>query len=158
MKRNYLHLFVDVALVLTMLTLLATGLLIAYVLPPGHGGDRVWSLTRHDWGSVHLYVALATFAIIALHVVLNWTWVCTVCAKVWHRDAKRPSVVARNLSGVGFVLIVAAAVGGFLLAANAAVIEAGPGEGEHHHGQQMGNRHFADTASATPVAATPPRR
>ena len=76
------------------LCLMATGSIIHWVLPPGSGGlgrgggfgrgrhllegDRVQTLLgwgRHDWGSLHYWLAVAFVCIMVLHLVLNWAWI-----------------------------------------------------------------------------------
>ena len=59
-------------------------------LPPGSGslhgmrggpsaGQRpitlVWGLTRHEWGDLHFYVAVALMGVLALHLLQHWRWI-----------------------------------------------------------------------------------
>ena len=77
MKRNTLNFVIDAASALVMAGMIATGLVIRFVLPPGSGSRKeVWGLGRHDWGDVHFWLAAAVGAVIVLHVALHWQWVC----------------------------------------------------------------------------------
>ncbi len=75
MPRNVVRFVLDACLFLLMLSLVATGLLMAYVLPPGSGGRFFWSMNRHGWGGVHFWIAMVLLAGLLLHLALNWGWV-----------------------------------------------------------------------------------
>ncbi len=139
MTRNLWRLGLDGLLALAGLTLLTTGLLMEWVLPPGSRGASVWSWTRHDWGEVHFIAAMVVLALVFVHVLLNWTWVCSVAARwLWPRDSQ-VSKTKRRVSGVLTVLLLIGAVGGFLWAAQSALQRdpSGSGGGEHgRHSQQ----------------------
>ena len=38
----------------------------------------VWGLTRHEWGDVHFYIAMALFATMSLHILLHWKWIINI--------------------------------------------------------------------------------
>ena len=152
MRRNLIHFTVDALLAACVLVLLATGLLIAVVLPPGArggGGATVWGWGRHDFGDLHYWVALVMIALATLHVALNWTWVCSVCLKLARRGSKAPSALARNIAGAVGVLLIVAVIGGFLALAAASRVE-----GERGHERQRGGpwRHNdAPTGAGSPM-------
>ncbi|MEJ2646860.1 MAG: DUF4405 domain-containing protein [Sedimentisphaerales bacterium] len=93
MKRTTLNYIVDLIAFVNLLLLAAIGYVIKYVLPPGtggrgqqlHGGQGVGetkallSMTRHQWGDIHFYLSILFVALIALHLILHWTWIknCT---------------------------------------------------------------------------------
>lgn len=149
MTRKHFHLIVDVTMFLAMLALVATGMLMSFVLPPRSGGASVWTLTRHDWGNVHFWIAATLLGLLVLHLVLNWSWVCTVAIK-----AVRPRVApagrwSRCWAGAAAVALVAAALAGFLWAANQARQSAGRGEG------QARGRHAQADHPSSPSEAAP---
>jgi len=93
MKRSNLNFLVDAASFVAFLFLLSTGLLLRYQLPPGSGGlegrgtgsnaayrlvTLLWDRTRHDWGEIHFWIAVALVTVLALHLFLHWKWI--VCA------------------------------------------------------------------------------
>ncbi|MBW7904627.1 MAG: DUF4405 domain-containing protein [Phycisphaerae bacterium] len=60
MARNTLNSIIDAATFAVMLTMIATRLLIRFVLPPGSGERRsLWDYTGNDWGDVHFWLAVA---------------------------------------------------------------------------------------------------
>ena len=72
MKRSALNFVIDFIAFLNLLALALTGLIMKYILPPGSGGlgraahdgrgresvKTLLSLSRHQWGSIHFYLAL----------------------------------------------------------------------------------------------------
>lgn len=120
MKRQFLHLLVDIALFIHALGLLTTGLLIYFVLPHGSRQASVWGWQRHDWGELHFWLAMVMLALIVLHLCLNWTWVCQVFRKLCQRDVHGRLKRSPLIVGMGTLVAVVLAVGGFLFAANAA--------------------------------------
>lgn len=138
MSRSMLNFVIDAVTFVVLLTMIATGLLIRFVLPPGSGERRsLWQYTRHDWGDVHFWLAVALGGLLLVHLALHWGWVCSVVSR-WFASAEaraRPkSALRRNLVGVALVLLVTVLIGGFLWVAERNVDEAQGGR------QHRGNR------------------
>jgi len=89
MKRGTVNFVVDLISFVDLLGLVYTGFIMKYILPPGsagHGygfrGGRgpgeikyLWSMTRHEWGSIHFYFALLFVILMVVHIVLHWNWI-----------------------------------------------------------------------------------
>ena len=93
MKRTTLNFIVDLAAFLDLLCLAFTGFIMKYILPPGTGGrgrmlrggrgggdvgeeiKDLWSMTRHDWGDVHFYLAVLFAVLMVVHIILPWGWI-----------------------------------------------------------------------------------
>ncbi len=76
MKKNTLKYVIDAALFLVVTTVAALGLLLGFIIPRGRGGREFFlGLNRHDWGDLHLSLALLLFILLPLHLWLNWTWI-----------------------------------------------------------------------------------
>ncbi len=73
-----------------MLALTFTGYIMKYVLPPGTGGmgrishggsergmriEELWSMTRHEWGRIHFYLAGVFVVLMIIHIILHWKWI-----------------------------------------------------------------------------------
>ncbi|MDA0990190.1 MAG: DUF4405 domain-containing protein [Verrucomicrobia bacterium] len=90
MKRSTWISLIDVLAFISFLFLIATGLLIKYVLPAGSGGieahgtgwraaaqpvSLVWGLTRHEWGTIHFWISVTFLVAIAIHLFIHWRWI-----------------------------------------------------------------------------------
>ena len=90
MSRNTVNFILDLMSFLNLLVLMFTGYVMRYILPPGtgglgrelHGGSGrginakdLWSMTRHEWGSIHFYLAVAFVVLMIVHIILHWKWI-----------------------------------------------------------------------------------
>ena len=89
MKRSSLNFIVDLASFLNLLSLIFTGIIIKYILPPGSGGrgrdlhggqgreqiKDLLSMTRHEWGDIHFGLAALFVALMIVHIILHWSWI-----------------------------------------------------------------------------------
>ncbi len=136
MNRNTLNATVDATLAISATGLLLTGLLLAFVLPAGTNRLlTLWGLTRHDWGSVHLWLASAALAAGLVHLVLHWTWiVATVRRAFVGRGAGAPSLCLRVVAGSVTTVLLLAFVAAFWTLADAAAEAraSSPGPGLRH--------------------------
>lgn len=79
MKRTTLNLFIDLLVGLLFLSMVATGYILRFPLPPGTNKSlSLWGLTRHSWGDVHVSVSFALLGTLVAHVCLHWQWIATV--------------------------------------------------------------------------------
>lgn len=134
MKRNTLNYLVDAATALAVIGLVATGLIIRLVLPPGSGERRtLWGLGRHDWGDVHYWIVIAGGVLLMVHLALHWQWICTVTLGLLGRRAggagERPPRALRNLTGVLMVVLTVGVFWGFVEISRRAVDETIGGRG-----------------------------
>lgn len=59
--------------------LITTGVLMRYILPPGSGHfSTIWGMDRHQWGTIHFWISIVFFSILALHLILHWKWVISI--------------------------------------------------------------------------------
>lgn len=89
MKRSTLNFITDLVSLIILLTLVISGFIIKYVLPPGSGGrgrvqhdgrgqehiKTLWSIGRHEWGDIHFYLAVLFVVLMAVHIFLHWRWI-----------------------------------------------------------------------------------
>ena len=151
MKRNITHFAIDALSLLLMVGMVATGLLLRFVLPPGSGSYRtLWGWGRHDWGDLHFYLAAAVAGIVIVHVVLHWHWVCATALKCvpGGGELRAPAKMKRTIAGALFVTLLAAALSSFVWMASGAVAEV---RGERNaHGPAM------EAASGTVAPSSEP--
>ena len=152
MKMNTLNFWVDLISLIVLFTLIYTGLIIYYVLPPcdsctasgfstetaslcasstgsgcplqaqppcanseGCSGCSVteessakaepmlWGFGRHDFGKIHFILALVMIALMTLHIILHWSWVCTTTGNMLNMTVKKPGF--RNTYGIIFLML-----------------------------------------------------
>jgi hypothetical protein len=123
MSRTALNAIVDAVAYAGIVVLATTGLMLRWQMPPGSGGLHgmgfgsgegagsrpvtvVWGLSRHEWGSIHYWIALVVMGVLAVHLVLHWKWIVCVLRGKPHSD----------VSGGRFTLGVAGLVLATLLA------------------------------------------
>ncbi|MBN1342945.1 MAG: DUF4405 domain-containing protein [Phycisphaerae bacterium] len=155
MKRNTLNFAVDLASLLVMWALVATGLLMKYVMPPGTGHWlALGGMNRHGWGDVHFWLAVAACALMFLHVFLHWQWVVGTTRRLLAPSGPSghlPSLARRALSGAGLLAVLLVGTVGLLAAADSMVVQLEPSEAEidhhHHHPQLPPNRERVVVAS-----------
>ena len=79
----------DVVSLLDLAGLVFTGIVMKYPLPPGSGrginAKELWSMNRHEWGSIHFYMAVVFVILMVIHIILHWTWVKHYIASVGRR-------------------------------------------------------------------------
>ena len=78
----------DVAMFVTMCFITGTGLLIHYRLVPGSRGGHGLSLlglSRHEWGTYHLWVAYILLFLVLVHMALNYAFIknCIAAKRTW---------------------------------------------------------------------------
>ncbi|MDX5375607.1 MAG: DUF4405 domain-containing protein [Gammaproteobacteria bacterium] len=116
MKKPRINFLVDLAAFAAFVFMAATGVLLVYTLPPGSGRwATVWGLSRHQWGDVHLWLAVIFLAIVALHVVLHWRWLASMMKGGAHQAPGWRLV----LGVVSLLLIIALAVAPFVTGVDA---------------------------------------
>lgn len=110
MKRPNINFIVDCLGFASFVLLSGTGVLMRYVLPPGSGhSTTIWTLDRHEWGSIHFWVAIAFLAVLAFHLFLHWRWIVTLMS-----GRPREGSAARVALGtVGLVAFLALAIAPF---------------------------------------------
>lgn len=128
MKRQFLNLVVDLASLLLIVALAATGLVIRFVLPPGSAGRRqggwmLWGMGRHDWGDLHFWLSLAAAGIMIVHLVLHWAWIRSITLHLTKGTGSQPIGRLRRMVWiVGLPAIIVVALGGFWMAASSQTV------------------------------------
>ena len=115
MNRTLINVLIDALAALAMLGMIATGLILRFALPPGSNRSlALWGLTRHQWGDLHFWLALAALGVVVIHLVLHWTWVVSVVRR-WIIGAAHgaPSPRARALAGAATVVVLTLCLAGF---------------------------------------------
>ncbi len=79
MKKPKVNFIIDSVAFGAFFFLITTGVLMRYILPPGSGHfTTIWGMDRHQWGTIHFWISIIFFSVLALHLVLHWKWVVCV--------------------------------------------------------------------------------
>jgi hypothetical protein len=101
MNRTLLNLVIDLALAGIFLAMAATGYILAFALPPGtNKSTMLWTLTRHEWGTIHSWISVALITILLIHLALHWQWIISVIAKRIRESKSHPSQLKTGLIAV----------------------------------------------------------
>jgi uncharacterized membrane protein YgcG len=116
---------------LLLACLAATGLLLHYSLPAGSGGNSVLSMTRHEWGDVHFWIALGFLGVIGVHLLLHSAWIKALTV------GKTGGTTRRWRVGLALAAAVAALALVFVLTMLPVTVGSGRGQGS---GEGRGGR------------------
>jgi hypothetical protein len=152
MRRASLNFVIDAVGFAGFVFLTTTGVLIRYVLPPGSGHHTtLWGLDRHDWGSIHFWIAVAFLCVVALHLFYHWRWVVSV---VRGRPCEG-SGMRLALGAMALAAIVAVAAAPFVAPIERGPVELHEQEGErsseHDSGGIRGRMSLTEIEAATGV-------
>ncbi len=112
MNRTNLNGITDLFGFLLMVGMACTGLILWWALPPGTNKDLVlWSLTRHQWGSIHAWISLGLLAVVLLHLSLHWKWISAMIMQRSNKDPTAPTRLAIRTAVIAILL-----AGAFLFA------------------------------------------
>lgn len=76
--KNILKFLIDTALFVDLCAIGVIGLFLRFVIPEGRGfavQKYFLGLHRHQWGDIHLYLAVAFLILLFFHIWLNWRWI-----------------------------------------------------------------------------------
>lgn len=88
-KRNKskINLVIDAIMFVVIMAVAGLGFLMKYVLLPGYKINEIygtdtelffWGLDRHQWGTIHLWLALFLVFLLALHIILHWDMIVSI--------------------------------------------------------------------------------
>jgi hypothetical protein len=103
MKRSSSNFTVALVSFINLLGLVFTGFIMKYILPSGTGGlgrqlhsgrgrepiKELWSMTRHEWGGIHFYLALVFVILMVVHIILHWGWIKNYCKSLFSSSRKK---------------------------------------------------------------------
>ena len=85
MSRGPLNLLIDTLAAACLLTMVATGYVLRFPLPPARNHTHeLWGLSRYEWGAIHSWASLGLLLVLIIHLVLHWDWIVSM---IRHRFA-----------------------------------------------------------------------
>jgi hypothetical protein len=91
MDRSKLNFVIDALMFLTLMAIAGLGFLMKYILPPGRevmlrygrNVELTWlGWDRHDWGSIHLYLAFTLLGLLVVHLILHWSMILGLLSRL----------------------------------------------------------------------------
>ena len=86
-----INLVIDAIMFLLLMAIAGLGLLMKYVLVPGYRRIGLYDnnvehyflgLTRHDWGSIHLWLSFVFLFLLSLHLILHWKLIVCIFRQI----------------------------------------------------------------------------
>lgn len=86
-NKTKLNLLIDAIMLVLLMAIAGLGFLIKYILIPGYKRNLVYKndvelyfmgLSRHEWGSIHLYLSFIFLALMILHIILHWKMITCI--------------------------------------------------------------------------------
>lgn len=104
MNKPKINFIIDSVAFLLFLLLATTGLIIRHLLPPGSGQAKgILGFSRHQWGDIHFWIAIAILLVISTHLFTHWEWI--VCLIKGRKKENIKMRVAVAISAVVLLVI-----------------------------------------------------
>jgi hypothetical protein len=93
-----INLVIDAIMLIVLMLMAGLGFLIKYVLLPGYQRNAIYEgdvelyfmgLTRHDWGTIHLWLSLFFLFLMLVHIVLHWKMIVCIFRQMVSRKKNR---------------------------------------------------------------------
>jgi len=122
-SRTTVNFVLDSVLLVVFVALMGTTAILRFIFPSAAAasGWKLWGYVLDDWlGGEFVLVALLTF-LIAIHLMLHWTWICGVIANRcsrWRKRNVRFDEGSQTLLGVGLLILILNLLGLFVAVAS----------------------------------------
>lgn len=97
MKKTDWKYLVDILMFLSMIGIILLGLLMAFAMKSGpmvNESEKYFlGLHRHQWGNIHLFLSLFFIGMLALHLILEWSWIKGKSQKLFKARWKRALLI-----------------------------------------------------------------
>jgi len=93
-----INFIIDAVMFILMGILAGLGLLIKYVLLSGterwlkyerNVELTYWGMDRHQWGTIHLWIAIALISLLVLHIIVHWSMIVCLYKKLMGNKTSR---------------------------------------------------------------------
>ncbi len=112
-SRTLVNFWLDAALLVDLVLLGTVATIVQFVFPPGVAtrGWLLWGMSYGQWCSLQFgLLAVLGFGVL-IHVMLHWTWVCSVIVRRIRGRSELPDDGIRTLYGVGFLIVLLTGAG-----------------------------------------------
>jgi hypothetical protein len=117
--RTIVNFWLDTALLVVLLAQSTVAAITYLVFPVGTAaaGWSLWGMDYNQWCSLQFVLLCVLGFGVFVHVMLHWTWVCSVLLRNVLNYTELPDNGIRTLYGVGFLIVLLHIVGGIVLLA-----------------------------------------
>jgi hypothetical protein len=129
-SRTTVNFLLDSLLLAVFVALMGTAAIVRFVFPSAAtaGGWQLWGFRLDDWLGLEFFLVAVLTLLIAIHLMLHWTWICGVIANRcsrWRKRSIRFDEGSQTLLGVGLLILILNLLG--LLTAVASLMIRSPG-------------------------------
>ncbi|MBN2348414.1 MAG: DUF4405 domain-containing protein [Bacteroidales bacterium] len=113
-NKTKLNLLIDTIMLVLLMAIAGLGVLIKYVLIPGYERNALYQgdvelyfigHTRHEWGSIHLWLSCVFLFLIILHIILHWKMItCIFKQMITGRTSRAIIVFFTGIVAIFFAL------------------------------------------------------
>ena len=105
-SRTLVNFWLDLILAVVFVALCITAVVVQFVFPPGIAARdwSLWGLSFGQWSSIQFTLTAVMALGVLVHVMLHWTWVCSVLAKRVLGRSELPDDGIRTVYGVGILI------------------------------------------------------
>lgn len=105
-SRATLNFWLDAGLMVLFVSLAIVATIVQFVFPPGTGarGWTLWTMDFNQWSSVQYGLVCAFGFASVIHVMLHWSWVCTIVARKLMKQSETPDDGIQTILGVGLLI------------------------------------------------------
>ncbi len=107
LSRTMINFWLDATLLVVLMSLGVTAVIVQFIFPPGIAarGWTLWGMSYGKWCSIQ-FAELSLLGVgVLVHVMLHWTWVCSVVTRRIFRLREIPDDGIRTVYGVGFLIV-----------------------------------------------------
>lgn len=133
--KQKINFIIDSLMFFIMMPLAGIGFLMKFILIPGKERMAVYGsnvdlfflgLNRHEWGTIHLWIAYGLAALLVIHIALHFSWIASVLKQLIVN--RRMKVIA----AAAFILLcIALLLFPCMIKLNVQDVDHGEGYGQH---------------------------
>ena len=160
-----LNLVIDTLMFLVLAAVAGLGFLMKFVLLPGYKINEIygtdtdlffWGLDRHQWGAIHLYLALAMVFLLIFHIIFHWSSIVCIFKRMVPGRTMR-WVITLIVTILGIVLVVVPVIVKPEVAEHQRILHRNRVEGEYGTGlHRRQNEQLTEEQSTPEVITTTP--
>lgn len=108
LSRAVVNFWLDTLLLLLFILQSLTAVIVQFVFPPPTAaqGWTLWGLSLGQFCSLQFALTAALGLGIVIHLMLHWSWVCTIVARRLCRQSQVPDTGLQTIYGVGLLIVV----------------------------------------------------